>query len=486
MNLLNLSKKTLNQKVRTVKNKNPKTQKFHFIAIGGIGMSALAKFLLELGCKVSGSDMTESKYCTRLAEMGAQITIGHSADNVPDDAVVVASTAIKENNPELVRAKELGLDILHRADLLKLISEGFGKDIIPTFIGFAGTHGKTTTSGLCAFLLDKIGCDPSFAVGGIIPSLNTNSKCNKGDFFVAELDESDGTIVKYSPDVLVINNLEEDHPDFYTDGIEQILETFSKVLRRLRHDAKVVINADCNACELLKKDNKHNNYVTFGTNSGDYQAKNIAVRSTSTAFEVWNKGKKLGLIELSVFGMHNVYNALATLVALLESGIKFEKVAPYFKLFTGMGRRFEFVGNIENIKIYDDYAHHPSEIKATLEGARNYRQSGGRVVTIFQPHRYSRFRALWEDFLTSFKNTDLLIVLDVFRAGDNVDIDYNSRTFCNELNSENVVYVEGTINECAEDILPMLKDNDLVITMGAGDITKMGKSLIELHQRNRN
>lgn len=469
-----------------MKNKNPKTQKFHFIAIGGIGMSALAKFLLELGCQVSGSDITESKYCSKLAEMGAQVAIGHSADNIPEGAVVVASTAIKEDNPELVRARELGLEILHRADVLKLISEGFGKDIIPTFIGFAGTHGKTTTSGLCSFLLDKIGCEPSFAVGGIIPFLNTNSKCNKGNFFVAELDESDGTIVKYSPDVLVINNLEDDHPDFYKGGLEQILETFSKALRQLRRDAKVIINSDCSACELLKKDNKHNNYVTFGVNSGDYQAKNISFRGKTTTFEVWTQSKKIGLIELSVHGMHNVYNALATLVALIESGIKFEKVAPYFKLFTGMGRRFEFVGNIGNIKIYDDYAHHPTEIKATLEDARNFMQSGGRVVTIFQPHRYSRFRALWEDFLTSFKNTDLLIMLEVFSAGDNIDIDFNSRTFCNELNNENVVYVEGTINECAVDILPMLQDNDLVITMGAGDITKMGKSLIELHQRNRN
>ena len=460
-----------------------RSKKFHFIAVGGIGMSALAKYLLELGCEVSGSDMKESKYCKKLEAMGAEIFIGHDEKNVPEDAIVVVSTAIKEDNPELIKAKEMGLSIVHRSDILKIIAEGYEKDLVPTFIGFAGTHGKTTTSGLCAFLLNKIGLKPSFAVGGIIPTINTNSTCANGEFFVAELDESDGSIVKYAPDVAVINNLEVDHADFYKDGFPQILDTFTRFINNMKPESKLIVNADCVGCQMFMEKNNNREFITFGLEKGDYQAKKITIRDNCTRFEVWYKNKPVGTLELSVFGTHNVYNALAVIVALLQVGIKFEKVASFFKLFTGMGRRFEAVGAIDSIRIFDDYAHHPSEIKAALEGARSYKRAGARIVTIFQPHRYTRFRALWEDFLTSFAKSDVLIVLDVFAAGDKFDELYNSKTFCEKINHQNVLYVTGKIEDCAEQILPILKENDTVITMGAGDITKMGNCLIELYRK---
>ncbi len=455
-------------------------KKFHFIAIGGIGMSALAKYLLELGCEVSGSDIAESKYSKELEKMGAKVFIGHNADNVPVDAVVVASSAIKPENPEYKRAVELGLEILHRADILKLIAEGHGKDVPPLFIGFAGTHGKTTTSGLCSYVLEKANLEPSYAVGGIIPELGTNSKCNSGRFFIAELDESDGTIVKYSPDVTVINNLEVDHIDFYTDGFETLLKTFNQYLAGLKSDAKVIINTDCLGCQKLKEVNPNINFITFGLLNEDYAARNIKYDNLSSQFDVYQYGECVGAIRLSVLGKHNVYNALAVVAALMESDVSFASICKYFPYFTGMGRRFEAVAEFRGINIYDDYAHHPSEIKVTLDGVKNLQNK--RIVTVFQPHRYTRLKGLWDEFLTAFENTDKLIVLDVYSAGDPFDSEYNSKKFSEIIKHPDCIYISGAVREAAEKILPMLKANDIVITMGAGDITKLGGYLAELNE----
>lgn len=457
----------------TIENNNSR-KKFHFIAIGGIGMSGLAKYLLELGCEVSGSDVQASKYTKKLEEKGAKITIGHNADNIKPDMTVVASTAIREDNPEKVRAKELGLKVYHRSDILKIISEGLGKTEKPDFIGFSGTHGKTTTSGLCAYVLEKAGFSPSYCVGGIIPELDTNAKAACGKHFVAELDESDGTIVKYSPEISVINNLEIDHVDFYKDGFESLLETFKTHLSKMKNGTKIIINNDNDGTKTLMERNPEKHYITFGLENADYTAKNILHSGMKTSFDVYKKGAKTGTLTLSVPGKHNVYNALAVCAALLEDGIEFEKIRPHFETFSGMGRRFQTVCDFNGIKIIDDYAHHPSEIKTTLESAKNCAPK--RLVAIFQPHRYSRLKGLWADFLKSFDSVDKLFVVDIYAASEDPIEGVSSEKFANELGA---VYAGGTMEEAAKKIAPCLESGDMVITLGAGDITKIGKLLEE-------
>ena len=475
---------------------------FHFIAIGGIGQSALAKILLQKGVKVSGSDIYDSKYLKELRDLGAEIFIGHDAKNVPGGNVkIVLSTAIKEDNPEFVEAKRRGLEILHRSDVLKIISEGYSD-----FIGFSGTHGKTTTSGLCAYVLSKIGAAPGFAIGGIIPEIGSNGGVGASSYgemserqesadclpermnhngrspryFVAELDESDGTILKYCPSLTVINNLESDHFDFFEGGLEQVFDVFAQFVEGLSDDAKILLNIDdAGNREFIGRHLQIGKFSTFSTTRpATYEARDITYSSSGSKFNFYFEGEKLGEVSLIIPGAHNVYNAVAVAGALIELGFDFKTFAPHFSTFTGMGRRFQLVEEFDGIKIIDDYAHHPTEILATLEAAKKY--SEGRVVAIFQPHRYTRFHGLWEEFLGAFENADLLIVLDVYKAGETPIKGFDSDDFIAQIKHDNVVRIKGDINTSAKEILPLLKPQDTVLTLGAGDITKMGEALNEV------
>lgn len=439
------------------------SKKFHFIAIGGVGQSGIAKFLLEKSMQVSGSDIYWGKYLHLLKALGAKIFIGHDAANVPLNATVVVSSAINEKNPELIRAKELGLEIMHRSDMLQYLSEISNQE----FIGFCGTHGKTTTSGMCAYLLSQAEMDPSFVIGGIVPALKTNGQRGDGKYFIAELDESDGTITKYRPEVCVINNIEEDHVDYYTNGLDDLLKTFDKFVKPLK---KVVANADCKNIRKLKEFKR---FTTFGIEEGTYRAKNIHYEENSTSFDAYKNSELLGRVQLSIIGEHNVYNALAVIAALSEAKIDFKKYQRYFKNFTGMGRRFQVCAEFSNIKVIDDYAHHPSEIKTTLNALR--KSTKNRIIAVFQPHRYTRLKALWKDFLTSFSDCDLLFVLDVYAAGDKPDKKYNSNEFARE--SKKGIYLKGNMEAAAKKILPYLKSGDRVLTLGAGDVTNLGTIL---------
>lgn len=461
-----------------------KDKKFHFIAIGGVGMSGLAKYLLELGCTVSGSDIKESKYTKKVEKMGATVYIGHNADYVEKDMIVVASTAIRDDNPEILRSKELGIKVLHRSDILKIISEGLGKkeNEKQQFIGFSGTHGKTTTSGMCSYVLEKAGYEPSYCVGGIIPELDTNSECAKGKFFVAELDESDGTIVKYHTNVSVINNLEVDHIDFYKNGFQDLLDTFKIHLDNIEKGGKVIVNKDCHGIKKLIAANLHEKFITFGIESGgvDYSARNMKFAEFGSEFDVYYHSEKLISIKLTVPGRHNIYNALAVISALKEEDVDLEKVRPHFETFSGMGRRFQNVAEFEGIRIFDDYAHHPTEVKTTLDSARLCNTN--RLVAIFQPHRYSRLQGLWDDFLNSFGAVDKLIVVDVYSASEDAIEGINSKAFAQCFETEDVTYIGGSMENAARKILPLLKSGDMVITLGAGDVTRIGGELVKLHE----
>ena len=441
-------------------------------------MSGLAKYLLEQGCKVSGSDICDSKYVQQLRTLGATVHIGHSAENVPENCVVIASTAIRANNPEILRAKELGLPIYHRSDLLAEISRG-GK----FFIGYAGTHGKTTTRGLSSYVLEKAGLQPSFVVGGIVPEISTNAQYRDGKYFVAELDESDGTIVKYSPDTVVINNLEADHLDFYKEGLSAILDTFEKFLSGLKPNAIILANNDSEGVEELIGGCSTlipNPIFSYGLNEADYTAKNIVYGEDYTTYDIYYKDEFLTDMKIILKGVHNVYNSLAVFASLHQDGVDINLIKPHFATFSGMGRRFQKVGEFGGISLYDDYAHHPTEIKATLSAAEAFRNH--RVIAVFQPHRYTRLKSLWNEFLDAFYGVDKVVVTDVYAASEDVIDGINSENFTSELSERgvNCEYLAGDMKSVAQQLYPALKSGDVVIGLGAGTITSLGKELLQL------
>ena len=438
--------------------------RYHFIAIGGIGMSGLAKYLLEDGHTVSGSDIVDSKYVDKLRELGAEIFIGQKAENVPNDAIIIKSTAIRDNNPEVVRAKELGLPIYHRSDLLAEIAKT-AQENGKCFIGFSGTHGKTTTSGLASFVLDKGNLNPSFVDGGIIPELNTNAQHKNGKEFVAELDESDGTIVKYHPDILVINNLEEDHLDFYKNGMSDLVKTCTQAISQAK---KVVVNKDNAGIQGLS-----GNFITFGLDDADYVAKNIEFSKAGTTFEIYHNGKLLTDIKIQLAGIHNVYNTLAVVSALNEAGVDVSAIKGYFFEFTGMGRRFQKVCEIDGIEVYDDYAHHPTEIKATLDAAAS-KFGKENIVAVFQPHRFTRLQSLWNEFKNAFSEAGRVVVTDVYAASEDTIEGVSGEAFAKDLGAE---YIGGNMQVVAEKLLPTLENGNIVIGLGAGTITALGKEL---------
>ena len=441
-------------------------------------MSGLAKYLIEKGYEVSGSDIYDSKYIDKLRQLGAKVFIGHNAQNVPDKAIVVVSTAIHEDNPELLHAKKLGLKIFHRSDLLALIANNCSK----CFIGFCGTHGKTTTSGLCSYVLDKGNLNPSFIDGGIVPELNTNAQYKDGNHFVAELDESDGTITKYYPQIAVINNIEEDHIDHYQGGLDEIIETFKFFVNKLYGNSKILLNIDDAGVSSLKERIIGDIYTYGIKNDADFTAQNINFQPDFTTFDAYYKNNFIGEFKIILKGMHNVYNALSVISALQLSGVDALSLKEYFASFTGMGRRFQKIGSLSNVvkvDIYDDYAHHPTEIKATLDGAKSFKDK--RLVIVFQPHRYTRLNSLWDNFKTVFKGINgKVIVTDVYAASENPIDGITGENFAREIQG---TYLSGSIERVAQQLLPLLKDDDIVIGMGAGTITDLGKYLLKFDKK---
>ena len=458
-------------------------KKYHFIAIGGVGMSGLAKFLLQKGFEVSGSDINDSKYVQKVKNLGAKVFIGHDENNLPDDCVVIASTAIRDNNPEIQKAKRLGLPIWHRSDLLAEISENE-----EYFIGYSGTHGKTTTSGLCSYVMELAGLKPSYVVGGLLPEIDTNANATNDKYFIAELDESDGTIVKYSANLVVVNNLEPDHLDFYKNGLDSILETFEKFLSNIRPNGIILANTDNDGVKRLVKyytENELANNAKFVTYSiggnTNYCAKNIQYGEEYTTFDILYNGEVQTNLKICLKGVHNVYNSLAVWTSLHIAGVNMELVNPHFATFTGMGRRFQKVGEFNGITIYDDYAHHPTEIKATLSSSKSFKEKN--VIAVFQPHRYSRLFNLWNEFMGAFSDVDRVIVTDVYAASEDPIDGVNSIAFTNELKEKIDIpceQISGNIAEVAQKLYPTLKAGDIVIGLGAGTITHLGKELLSL------
>lgn len=468
----------------------------HFVGLGGIGMSGIAKIFAELNYKISGSDIKDSPTLFSMSERGATVFVGHNENNIENAGVVVVSSAIKRDNPEVRNALNKNIPIVHRSQMLSYLTSGKaqGQARDQVSIGVTGTHGKTTTSGMVGWLFDHSSQKPTIIVGGQMPSLNTNSKLGDGRYFIAELDESDGTIVLYKPDITIITNLELDHSDHYEGGMAQVLDTFEIYINNLPDDATVILNIDSegNRQLLERLPAKNSKILTYSIEEGSehyqkakFKATDIQTNGFRSSFKVLYDNEPFGDISIIIPGLHNISNALAAIAVGIESGLGLEKVVSSICKFTGMRRRFQVIGEANGAQIVDDYAHHPTEVSATLSAARHIiEQKGkGRVIAIFQPHRYTRFTQFFNDFLNSFDDADAVYVCDVYGASESPIEGISPQNFAETINHKAAQYAGGKLEAIAQKIYKNIQPDDLVITLGAGDITKLGNILIEKIER---
>ncbi|MBI2953125.1 MAG: UDP-N-acetylmuramate--L-alanine ligase [Chloroflexi bacterium] len=444
----------------------------HLIGIGGSGMSPLAKVLAGAGYRVSGSDLAVSRVTDDLAELGVQIRQGHHAEHVGGADLVVISSAIPADNPELQQAKALGLPIVKRAELLGELTRRQHSILI------AGTHGKTTTSSMVSLLLERAGLDPTVIVGGEIIDLGTSAKLGKGAYLVAEADEFDGTFLRLSPWVAVINNIEADHLDYYAD-LNAITGAFGQFMARVPEDGHVVACWDDPRVRKLARQGV-NDIISFGLSSRAlWRATRVHPNKRGgNDFDVVSGGSRFGAFSLQVPGKHNVANALASVVVAALVGIGAQEAAAILSEFRGAARRFEFKGAAEGVVVYDDYAHHPTEIAATLKGARE--RHPGRIWAIFQPHTYNRTKNLLGDFARALELADRVIVTDVYMpAGREVDtLGVSARNIVEMMHHPGAEYLP-TLDEATARVLREVRGGDMVLTMGAGNVNRVAQAVLE-------
>lgn len=450
-------------------------KKIHFVGIGGIGMSGIAEVLHNMGYTVTGSDIRESDTVRRLRSMGLKIFIGHSKDNIDESDVVVFSSAVKPDNPEIIKAKQLGIPVIPRAEMLAELCR------LKYSILVAGAHGKTTTTSLIATVLNDAGFDPTVVVGGKLKSIGSNAKLGSGEFLVAEADESDGSFLKLNPAISVITNIDREHLDYFKN-LRRIKKAFLEFANKVPFYGLSIL---CGECRHIRDLIPHltRRYVTYGFDSNfDFYAKNIEYFLPKVSFEAFYKDKSLGRFTITVLGKHNVLNALATIVVAKELSIPLEKVRESLENFKGIGRRFEFKGEKRGIKFYDDYGHHPTELKAVLKTALWLKPE--RLCVVFQPHRYTRTRDLMEHFIKVFKSTlrstDVLFLMDIYPASELPIEGVTGEILYEKLKTAGVnVRFNPDKEEIKNDILRELKEGDIVFTIGAGDVYKIGETLLE-------
>ncbi len=458
------------------------TGRLHFIGIGGIGMSALARLLIGRGISVSGSDKQGNAITDELAKLGAKIYTGHTAGNAEGAVGIAVSTAITPDNAELNWARSNNLPVWHRSEILAALTVG------KKTVAISGTHGKTTTTAMIGKLFIDGKTDPSIVIGGILPLLQSNCLAGKGDYFIAEADESDGTHATLHPEIAVVTNIEADHLENYPAGMKQILDTMTVFANQSK---TVILCADDLGCQKIVPALK-NKIVSYGLKNKTTENKNIQTHyqfedistATISAIKVYKNNKALGTIDLAVPGIHNQYNALATVAVGLEAGLDFKTIALSLSTFTGVERRFQLIGQAKDILIVDDYAHHPTEAIATLQAAKQFIAQGKfparRVVAVFQPHQPGRLKDFWQEFCQAFTECDLLLVPDVYIARGGTIAGIDSKRFSQEVKHANCHHLTSKTAELASEIKNYLQPHDLVITIGAGDITTVGPALLQL------
>ncbi len=456
-----------------------KPSHIHFIGIGGVSMSGLAQLLLTKGFTVSGSDWKASALTDELTAMGATVFIGQDASNITDDInAVIYTAAVKADNPELVEAGRKDIPALTRAELMGQVMLEYKSSI-----GVSGTHGKTTTTSLLSLILLDAGLDPTISVGGVLPEIKGNFRVGHGDHFVVESCEYTNSFLDFHPQDAIILNIAADHLDFFKD-LEEIRQSFRRFADLVPADGITVVNSEITDYEALFKDIQ-STVVTYGLEEEgscdrtyNYMAKNISYDSMGRGiYDLYENGEKIGQVELGLVGRHNVSNSLAAIAVARKYGVPMESMLKTLKSFTGTDRRFQYKGSLGSIKIYDDYAHHPDEIAATLSAAQKYDKN--RLITIFQPHTFSRTKALLHEFADSLSLSDVVVLAKIYPAREVDTGETSSRQIMELLEKKGKeVYYFESFDEIENFLLEYADHNDLLITMGAGDVVNIGDSLL--------
>jgi UDP-N-acetylmuramate--alanine ligase len=451
-------------------------QHVHFVGIGGIGMSGIAEVLINLGFRVSGSDQKKSSVTDRLRQMGVEFTEGHSGDSVCDAHVVVRSTAVRDDNPEIVEAHRKSIPVIPRAEMLAELMR-----LKPHSVAVAGSHGKTTTTSMVSTVLGHAGLDPTIVVGGVVGAFGSNAHLGRSDLMVVEADESDRSFLMLTPTIAVVTNIDREHMDYYHD-MEDVRTCFTNFVNKIPfYGVSILCLDDPNVQAIIPHVERRR--MTYGLSAqADISAHGIRYdQSFGSNFTVWQRGNPVGEITLQVPGLHNIYNALAAVAVGLELDVSFAEIAEALGSFVGAGRRFQSKGEIGGVLVVDDYGHHPTEIKATLAAAK-IGSGGRRIVVLFQPHRYSRTHDLMEEFARSFNNADSLFITDIYAASEDPIEGVTAEALTEAIKRfghKDVRHI-GRV----EDAAPLLRDHvqpgDLVLTLGAGTVSRVSEQLIGL------
>jgi len=444
----------------------------HLVGIGGAGMSGIAEVLINLGFTVSGSDLRRTETTVRLESLGGRIACGHAAENIGDANVVVTSTAVPPDNPEVLAARDRLIPVIPRVEMLAELMR------MKYSVAVGGTHGKTTTTSLISAVLSAGGLDPTVVVGGKIKTMGSGARLGASEYIVAEADESDGSFLKLSPSIAVITTVDEEHLDFYS-GLEEIKEAFTHFANSVPFYGCSIVCLDQRNIQSIISDIDRR-VVSYGLASqADVQAHAIETRPESTAFTVEAAGFELGQVEIRMPGLHNVYNSLAAVAVGLELGVSFADIAGALWRFEGIARRFEIKGEANDVLVLDDYGHHPAEIQTTLSAAAS--RWNRRLVVLFQPHRYTRTQKLLEEFGHSFYDSTVLLVTHIYAASEPPIEGVSGANIVEEVRRHghrNAEYVDDMDALC-ERALGIIRPGDVVMTLGAGDIYKVGERILD-------
>ena len=449
-------------------------RKIHLIGIGGSGMRAIANILIAKGYEVSGSDVAESPIIEKFRQMGATIHIGHDASYVDGVDAVVRSTAIRESNPELQAAREQGITVLHRSDIVKAVLD------VTKGIAVAGAHGKTSTTSMIGQILVEGALDPTVIIGGEVDYLNGSSFAGQGDLSVAEADESDGSFLKYNPHSIVITNIENDHMDHY-GTMENLLAAFVEFVGRLPQDGMAVVCGDNENIRYVMSQVDRKFYTYGFEDNNDFIARNMHYVDGQLVYDIEHEGKILCRLKLRVPGRHNVMNSMGAFITThVIYGVPVEVCQKALGKFIGAKRRFETKGHVAGVWVVDDYAHHPTEIKATLKAAKELEKH--RVICVFQPHRYTRTQLLLEEFATAFTAADELYMTDIYSSGEDPIPGIDGRSIPDRIEALTDMHVNyvPNVDDIPATLKRIVRPNDLVITMGAGSINQYGPKLLAL------
>lgn len=453
-------------------------RRIHLIGIGGIGLSAIARILIARGDRVSGSDMSASPLTDELSKLGAQISIGHRAENVQNAELILTTSAAPDDNPEIQEARRRGIRIVKRYDFFPELTKG------KKVIAIAGTHGKTTTTGMVATILTDAALDPTAIIGGIIPELGGNARAGKGDCFVVEADEYDRAFLGLYPTIAVVTSIELDHPDVYRD-VDEIASAFHQFLESVPPNGLVIGCGDSERV-LHALVTARAPFVRYGLSADDdWRAVDVKPNTLGgNDFQVWRENSYLGDVRLQIPGTHNVLNALAALIVADRVGVDLQSAGRTLARFRGAERRFQIKGEFRGITIVDDYAHHPTEIRATLAAARS-RFPGKRIWAVFQPHTFTRTKALLDDFANAFGDADHVIVVEVFAARERDSLGISGAQIVARMRHADARFI-ATLDDSVEFLKQHLTAGDVLVTLGAGNVNGIGVQLALAWQGDRN